>query len=189
MNYIPTVLRRWLRLAFVVTVLSIVIYILTQQHYRMALNDPQIQMVKDAQSMLLAGKQPAEIVGRAQVFDASTRMDPFLAVYDESGNTLEANATVDGLLPRPPVGIFEYAKSHGENKVTWQTKNGTRIALVVRPVAIESGWFVAAGRNMSEAEAKISLIGNRILVAWLTILIVTFFVDLLGKMWERKEMM
>lgn len=189
-NQFLFVFFHWLPLGIAIVVLGSGAYLGIQQQYRSLLNDPQIQMVEDAQAALMQGKVPAEVVGRGVSFDASKSLAPFLAIYDESGNPLESSAFI-GISPtpvRPPMGVFDVAKQQGENRVTWQPDANTRIALVVRPVAIESGWFVAAGRNMREVEARennlIKIFGIALGVA----LGGSLFLDVLGDRMRRKAM-
>lgn len=178
----------WLPLGIAILFIGGAGYLGIQQNYRASLNDPQIQMVEDAQAALLAGKQPAEIVGRAPLFDAASSLAPFIAIYDESGNPLESSASIGAMPPRPPMGVFEAAKEAGENRVTWQPNAGTRIALVVRPVSIESGWYVAAGRNMREVEARETSLARIFSIALLAALVLTFLLDMVGDKMRRNAM-
>ena len=178
----------WLPIGGTIVALFGFTYLAVQQNYRSSLNDPQIQMTEDAQARLLGGAQPAEVVPRGTSFDIEKSLSPFIAVYDESGNPLESSGFLRNAPPRPPIGVFEYAKESGENRVTWQPNSNTRIALVVRPVAIESGWFVASGRNMREVESRISRFtsaGGLILIATL---VMSFILDFLGDAWRRRAM-
>ena len=191
MKRLTSVFFHWLPLGATIVVLAMFIYIAVQQNYRQGLNDPQIQMVIDAQKALQSGKQPAEVVGRASLFDVEKSLSPFLAVYDKDGNPLESSASLGNVPPKPPLGVFEYAKAHGENRVSWQPNSNTRIALVVRPINIESGWFVASGRNMAEVERRISDIGDKIFLGTLALLLMTFVLDFIGdayRKWQMKNM-
>lgn len=184
------IFMHWLPLAVAIVGVSAIIYGTVQQNYRQSLNDPQIQLVEDAQAALIAGKQPAEVIdrGNGELFDAGISMKPFLAIYDESGNILESNATVDGKTPTPPAGVFEYARSHKENRVTWQPDSNTRIALVVRPVAIESGWFVASGRNMRDVEEREGKLTTQVAIGVAVTLVATFFFEIIGDTYRRRSM-
>lgn len=74
----------------------------------------------------------------------------------------------------------------GENRVTWQPEPGIRIALVVRPVGNDSGRFVAAGRNMREAESRVDSLSLMTLLAVVITLIVTFLLEMLGDAIRRR---
>ena len=80
---------------------------------------------------------------------------------------------------------IEYAKQYGENRITWQPDPNTRIALVIRPVPIEPGWFVASGRNMREVEIREAKLAALVSLALIAILGVTFFIALL-KLFAQK---
>ncbi len=180
------ILSHWLPLAAAVTGICLLIYFGVQQNYRQSLNDPQIQMAEDGVNALLAGKQPMEVVGHEEPFDASKSLKPFIAIYDESGNPLGSSAFIGDTPPRPPMGVFESAKQMGEDRVTWQPGADTRIALVVRPVAIESGWFVAAGRNMREVEAREEALTEGLGFGLLAILGATLILEILGDILRKR---
>lgn len=58
--------------------------------------------------------------------------------------------------------MFDAARERGEHRVTWEPKKGVRIVLVVVPTS--KGWFVAAGRNMSEVQHRIGVLARLCLV-------------------------
>ncbi len=178
----------WLPIGATVVILCGFVYAAVQQNYHQSLNDPQIELAQDAQNALLSGKQPSEVVGRAPLFDIEKSLATFVAIYDESGNPLESSASLGKNPPKPPIGVFEYAKEFGEDRVTWQPNPTTRIALVVRPVSIESGWFVASGRNMREVEAREAALAGMTLTVLFVGLIVIFLLDLLGDEYRRRMM-
>lgn len=188
MNRATTLIFHWLPLAFTATAVSGLLYLTVQQNYRQSLDDPQIEMVRNMALALEGGMQPVDVVPR-QDFDAGKSLTMFVAVYGSNGAPLEASAHIDGAPPKPPIGVFDNARTTGENRVTWQPNLGTRIALVVRPVKGGSGWYVAAGRNMEEVEARIAnttkIIGSGLLV----ILITSFILELIGDLLRRRAMM
>jgi hypothetical protein len=107
----------------------------------------------------------AKLWVRLHVYRPNMRADPASfapAIYDAAGQPLESSAELGGLPPRPPSGVFDYARLHGENRVTWQPEPGTRIALVVKPMPGISGWFIAAGRNMREVEKRESYLAGTV---------------------------
>ena len=179
------ILAHWLPLAIGITGISGLVYVSIQQNYRQSLNDPQIQMVEDAVSALVAGAPPVDVVPRT-LFDASESLAPFIAVYDSSGTPLEASARIGDAPPRPPIGVFQYARTAGENRVTWQPNASTRIALVARPVPNDKGWFVASGRNMREVEQRIHVLGVHIGYGLLVLLVTSLAAECLGDAWRRR---
>lgn len=179
------ILFHWLPLGVALIVLHLFIYGAVQQNYRTSLNDPQIQMVQDARAMLSSGKTPAEIVGRAPLFDIEKTLRPFIAVYDEKGTPLESSAILSGKPPAPPLGVLEASKSKGENRVTWQPNDATRIALVV--TSVDKGkFYIAAGRIMKETEARIDSLTDMLAFSLIGTLFVTFALNVWGDFWRRR---
>lgn len=178
----------WLPIGIIAVGLSGLLYATVQHNYRSSLNDPQIQWAEDGAAALAAGRVPEEIVPRGVLIEAEKSLAPFIAVYDKDGTPLEASATIDNLPPKPPIGVFEYAKKYGGNRVTWQPNQSTRIALVVKYVP-EKDWFVAAGRNMREVERRELDLSAKIAIGLVLILIGSFILDALGDWWRRRVMM
>jgi len=188
MKQILGIFVHWLPLGVAIGGVLAVVYMTVQQQYRQNLNDPQIQIVEDVQRALLSGKQPQEVIPQGERFDAGKNLAPFTAIFDESGNVLESNATVNGEAIKIPAGVFEYARSHKENRITWQPRGDTRIAVVVRPVPIESGWFVASGRNMSEVEDREMQLTQTIALGLAATLLLTFVFEIIGDVYRRRFM-
>ncbi len=176
----------WLPLGVAIVVVVCFSYVAVQQNYRMSLNDPQIQMAEDGAAALAAGKSPAEIVPRAELFDIGQSLAPFIAVYDKDGTPLEASAKIGNYPPKPPAGVFAYAMHYGEDRVTWQPDANTRIALIVKRVDGSSGYFVGAGRNMREVEAREDALAKLFLIALFTGLFFSFTLDFLGDVRRRR---
>lgn len=173
-------IAKWLPTAIAIVGVSCLAYIGLQQLNRNAMNDPQVQMVKDAALVLGNGGVPADVVPRGTSIDLSKSLSPFIAVYDRDGTPLEANAVLDNAPPKPPVGVFTSSLASGENRVTWQPEGSVRIALVVASVPNSSGLFVAAGRSMSEGEARIDDLTNFFVGGVLLLLAVTLALELFG---------
>lgn len=173
-------IAKWLPMAITIVGVSFLAYIGLQQLNRNAMNDPQVQMVKDAALVLGSGGVPADVVPRGASIDLSKSLAPFIAVYDRDGTPLEANAVLDNAPPKPPVGVFTSSLASGENRVTWQPEGSVRIALVVASVPNSSGLFVAAGRSMSEGEARIDALTNFFVGGVLLLLGITLALELFG---------
>ena len=60
--------------------------------------------------------------------------------------------------------MFDYVRTHGEERVTWQPRPGVRIASVV--VRTANG-FVVAGRNMREIEIRENNVLKLAILGWL----------------------
>ena len=191
MKFLIRVFLAWLPLAVAITGICLLIYATVQQNYRESLNDPQIQMAQDGAARLASGGVPADLVQRGVTpVDAASSLAPWIAVYDASGTPLESSAVLDGKPPMPPQGIFELAKAQGNNLPhnTWQPESGVRIALVVVPVTSghSAGYFVAAGRNMSEVENREGQLSTFVGLAWLVLLVATFATKLFARVILRK---
>ena len=143
-------------------------YLAVQQDLRIGANDIPQQLAEDGTRALDAGTDPATVVGVGQVpIEAS--LTPFVAIYDGQGRLLAANGSLDGKPPAPPVGVLRSAQSTGRDAVTWQPREGVRVALVVLPW---HGGTIAAGRSLREIETRIDAIGELIALGWLAGLVI-----------------
>lgn len=190
MKTLILVLSHFLSLGIAIIGIAVLIYIPFQYTYREALNDPQVAMTRDAESVLLAGVAPSEIVNADNLFDIRYSLSPFTVIYDKDGKPLASSAVYGGGIPVPPTSVLLYAKGRGEHRLTWQPEVNTRIALVIRYVETNKGesYYVLAGRNMAEGERRISVIGGMIAVATCLLLIIAFFFDYLGHMVRMRQM-
>jgi hypothetical protein len=152
-------------LAATLTVLTLGICASVQSSLRQSANDPQIQMVRDAAALLEAGGSAESALPPGQV-NAATSLSPFLIVYDDAGRPVASSASLDGRAPGPPAGVFEFARQHGEDWVTWQPRPGVRIASIVKRVRGTHPGFVLAGRSLEEVEARKGNLGNLFLLLW-----------------------
>ncbi|MBI3627846.1 MAG: hypothetical protein HY220_03870 [Candidatus Sungbacteria bacterium] len=168
-------LIRWGLLAALISGIFLTIYATVQQNYRQTLNDPQIQMAEDAARAIETGADPVSLVDTASVVDVSQSLKPFLIIYNPGGNVAAASAILDGATPKPPDGVFEYVKNYGEDRITWEPRGGVRIASVITS-AKNNAYFILAGRNMREVEARERHLSWMILLGWLgSLFVVTLF--------------
>jgi hypothetical protein len=152
MKRLSNILKVWLPLAVVIIGMGGLVYLTVQQALRMSLNDPQIRMAEDAASALAAGQSPDALVSTAKV-DVAQSLAPFVIVYDDAGNVIASSVVLHGETPVLPSGVLDYARTNGEDRVTWQPEAGVRIAAIVVRAGTGSG-FVLAGRNMREVEKR-----------------------------------
>lgn len=146
----------------------VTIYGVSQQVLRQSANDPQLQMARDGAAVLAAGGVPASLVARGTtLIDPAKSLAPFVAVYDANGTVLESSGVVAGKPPMPPIGVFLYAREHGEHIVTWQPADGSRIAAVIEPVSGKFDGFVLAGRSLAEVEHRESRVALMSALGWL----------------------
>ena len=138
------------------------IYTVGQHILRQGANDPQIQFAEDIATVLSESTKPADLASNTKV-DVAKSLAPFLVVTDEKGTVLTTTGELDSQVPAIPQGVLEAAKKKGENRITWQPRNGVRIALVI--TSYPDG-FVAVGRSLREVEARTQGLLYIVGVAW-----------------------
>lgn len=159
---------------FLATLFSLVVYATGQFIIRSSANDPQIQMAEDTAAGLAAGMPsgaitppPGRVIGES--------LSSFTVIYDAGGNPTAGSANYKGALPKPPKGVFDYAGSHGQNRVTWQLEKGLRFATVIVPyTASGSNGYVMAARSLRESEARTREFGRITFFGWLTSILLIF---------------
>jgi hypothetical protein len=178
----------WLPLAAAITGLSLLVYGTVQQNYRQSLNDPQIQIAEDASRILSGGVSPASIAADLPRVDISQSLAPWVVIYDEKGNPIAGSGFLNGALPKLPQGALDAAASNegkdtdvpGQNRVTWQSGDGTRSAVVVQHYSDKNAGFVVAGRNMREVEGREGQLNTMVALAWLVTMLATLILQLAG---------
>ena len=174
---LKSVFKQWLPFAVVISAFVILTYASVQQVYRHGADDPQIQMAQDSADALNNGVALDDIIPIHQV-DISTSLAPFYVIFDASQQPVRASGLLDGELPQLPEGVLDYAKQHGEDRLTWEPKPGTRIAVVIVPY--DDG-FVLAGRNMRELEKREDQVSFFAGMTWLLAMIGTLVVIWFGE--------
>jgi hypothetical protein len=165
-------LLRWLPGAAVVTLLCGLVYGAVQQSFRASANDPQIQLAEDAAARLAGGDSPQAVVP-ADPLDMARSLAPFLIVFDDAGRPLASSAQLNGATPLPPKGVLEYARTRGQNQLTWQPQPGVRSATVVARFSGRRSGFVLAGRSLREVESRVANLTKLVGLAWVGALALT----------------
>ena len=145
----------WGYSAVIVALVCGIIYVAVQQNYRQNANDPQVEIAEDLATAMAAGAPPQNV--GTPGFDLSQSLAPYVAVFDSTGKTLAYTATLNGNPPSLPSGVMDYAKTHGEDRFTWQPKAGVRHAVVLTYFADPTGkttGYVMAGRSLREVELR-----------------------------------
>ncbi|HEV7662386.1 MAG TPA: hypothetical protein VGQ62_02530 [Chloroflexota bacterium] len=167
----PRSLRRaiaiWLPIAAATTALAVLVYAAAQQNLRLSTDDPQIALAQRTAARLDAGTPPLVAVPPDQV-DLARSLDPFVLVFDATGQLLASSATLHGQVPDYPRGVFDTVRSRGEDRVTWQPENGIREGTVA--VAWRGG-FVVAGRSLQLTEQHVDQLGRLVVAGWLAALV------------------
>ncbi len=159
--------RIWIPIGFVTTVLAGTIFVAVQQSTRQAAYEPQIQVAEDASDLKLVSNTKVDI---------SKSLNTFTIIFDGSGKVLATNAMLDGQTPQLPAGVLDYTKVHGEDRITWEPKEGVRIATVIEYFGGANSGFVLAGRNMREVEKRIILLGEQVLFGWTVAMVGGLFI-------------
>ena len=169
----PALLFNAAVLAGISRVLALALYTIPQQVLRLGANDPQVQLAGDLKARLEQGATPAEAVSAASI-DMARSLAPFVIVYDDQGRPVASQATLNGSVPAPPSGVFDFVRTHGEERVSWQPVRGSagtvRIAAVVMRINGAHSGFVLAGRSLREVEAREELVGHLAGLTWLAML-------------------
>lgn len=166
------IIRQWLPLAVLITLLSGVIYTTIQQNYRQNANDPQIGMAEENASLLAQGAPVTQSLGSV---DISKSLRQFIILYNEKKEPTASGAVLDGKIPQLPSGVLSEANTKGELRFTWEPKTGVRIATVVVPYnSDKSKGYVLVGRNMRDIEKREWQLELQVAAGWLGTLLATY---------------
>ncbi len=165
----PVVLRLFLFL-YCLLIMSVLVglpYLLIQQDLRQSANDPQIQMSEDLARHLSKGEAVSAIPFPESV-NMSEDLGEFVSIYDDKGGPIASTAYLNGQLPKVPIGVLLYAKTHGQNRITWQPQVGARAAIVVTPYknGAISG-YVVVGRSLREVEKREDQMFSIVSLVWI----------------------
>lgn len=151
---VMSIVKAWLPLAVTIVLLSGLIDLAVQQDLRQSANDPQIQLAEDTAQQLSSGHYSPSVLAAITV-DPSQSLAPFMIVYDQAGHVVASGAKLNGQTPMPPAGVFSFAKAHGEDRFTWQTASGLRLATVVKSYSAgDQTGYVLAARSLREVEQR-----------------------------------
>jgi hypothetical protein len=166
----------------IATTLSGLVYVVAQQELRMAANDPQEQLAREAAIRLDGGAAPATVVGPTTV-DVAAGLAPFVVVYDPAGNVLATDGVLDGKLPILPAGVLAAASRTGRDAVTWQPQTGVRLATVTIPW---NGGTVTSGRSLRLVEDRESTLESLVAAVWIATVLVVALASLAAAwLWPR----
>ncbi|MDB5266248.1 MAG: hypothetical protein JWN89_63 [Parcubacteria group bacterium] len=163
----------WFPFVLLSSFFSITFFAGVQQVTRSGANDPQVEMSEDAVSHLAnPAASPQSLVDPEINIEKS--LAPYLIIFDDKNEAVASGASLDGSTPVPPRGVFEYLRSHPEDRFTWEPKSGVRNAVVMRRVEGPHAGFVLAGRSMRETEARVANLGRLVFAAWIAFLVISF---------------
>ncbi|HEX5155349.1 MAG TPA: hypothetical protein VFW07_28100 [Parafilimonas sp.] len=177
--------------AIIITVVMLLIYACAQQSYHSTANDPQLQIARDLSDDLSNVKSGKQFLD-ADTIDIAKSLAVFTALFDAAGKPIQSTGLLDGKLPLPPEGIFEFAGANMENVLTWQPRPGVRMAMVFEKIKEPGQGFVAAGRSLKEVEIREGNLVKMIGLAWaacLGVLLVNLSVQLYYRKVTTKKQM
>jgi len=172
----------------VLTIITLIFgatYATVQQTYRTAANDPQIQIARDINARLQQGKSVETFL--ADTIDIDRSLSTFVTLCDADGKPVRSSGDLDGHMPELPAGVFEFAKSHGEHRVTWQPRTGVRMAMVIISSNSSPIGFVAAGRSLQEVEIRERDLVMMIFLGWIVCVVVILLHALLQFYRDRQN--
>ncbi len=164
------------------TCLCGLVYVVAQQDLRTAANDPQEQLARDAAVRLDRGASPATVIGPTTV-DVVGSLAPFIVVYASTGVVLATDGALDGKDPILPVGVLAAATATGRDAVTWQPREGVRVATITIPW---SGGTVTSGRSLRLVEDHVSALAVIVGAAWIATVFALAIASLVAAwLWPR----
>lgn len=157
---------------FVVTALSLLVFVTAQQVIRQLGYFPEDTLAHDLGAALATGKDPSLLVPDRDE-DVGSLQSPFLVVYNDKMEAVASTGLLNGARPRPPIGTFDKARTTGENRFTWQPDPDHRFAVVMlRFEGTGASGYVLGARSLLGTERLIILIGKLVLTAWFLIVVV-----------------
>jgi len=170
---------------FVLTMLSGMVYVVAQQNLRSNADDPQTALVQDAAVQLQNGTSPQQIISTLPTTQLDQTLSPYMVIYSVDKTPVVSSTLLNGKVPVLPSGVFDYAKNHTDDRVTWQPENGVRSAAIVRYVSGSQPGYILVGRSLQEIEKRESQLGDIIFIGWLLTLLGTV---LIFWIFERRTM-
>lgn len=164
----------WVILAAIMTVLVGLVYAGVQQNYRQNANDPQIEITQEISEAINKGAPPDQIIPPSAGTDIKTSLAAFAMIFDKDGKVVGSSAKLNDKDPVPPKSVFDNAKKHGRNILTWQPEKDVSLAAVVAPVKSgDSDYYILAGRNLREIEKREQSLALMSLITWVVLLLLS----------------
>lgn len=144
---------------------------LTMQHMlRHGANQPQTQMASFYASEIEAGKSPEDVIPPASI-DLERSLEPFVIFYDDQGRPEISTGRLNRSIPAPPRGVFDYARAHGSDTLTWQPQANVRIASITQRVDGPHPGFLLVGRSLRTVEEDESFLYRMTFFGWFTVML------------------
>lgn len=136
-----------------------------QQTLRRGANHPQIEMGLRYAHAIAAGTRPEDLVPSNRI-DLQTSLEPFAIFYDGNGHPVASTASLNGRIPTPPAGVFDYARRYQLDLITWQPQSGVRMASALRRVDGPHPGFVLTGRSLLLVEEQEDALRRGTFITW-----------------------
>ena len=104
-------------LGLILTALGGAAAVTVQQTLRHGADQPQTQMADLSVSQLLSGEKPVDFVSPKHV-DMGQSLEPFVIFYNDAGRPEDSTGYLDGTVPAPPSGVFDYLRKHSSDHFT-----------------------------------------------------------------------
>lgn len=158
------------------TLTCFLIYIVSQQVYRLSANDPQYQLVEDYTQALNQGVSPGMLVNPAFTIELGKSLSPFVIIVDREGKLLTTNASLNHIPQTIPKNLVKQALKGDIQATTWQPEPGIRLATVFMAAGPKKDYVVMAGRSLKRIEERIDILGEQVLIGWFISLIIYIMV-------------
>ncbi len=159
--------RIWLAIVGTATLVIGAAYTMVQQSTRLTANDAPIAKAQQIKQALETGSKPADVVP-SQKTDLKKDINVFVIVTDAQQHVLASSALLNNKTPLPPVGVFNYARVHGSDTLTWQPADNVRIASHTE--TYKDGYIIT-GQSLRQFEKRVDTYSLLALAAWLAVVI------------------
>jgi hypothetical protein len=166
----PALVFHTLALVAFLTLLGGAASLTVQQMLRHGANQPQIDMADFYAGEIVAGREPASAISPAGV-DLERSLQPFVIFYDDAGKPGPGTGYLERALPVPPAGVFDFVRSQGSERVTWQPRPGVRLATVITRVSGKTPGFVLAGRSLRLVEDQEAFLWWMAFGVWVAVIV------------------
>ena len=139
-------LKALILLVFVFSFFFFSIYIVFQQYIRSSANDNPDRITRNVWPIVYNGTMKQFYDTQGEISDLNY---PFGIIFDSQGGAGDSPLRVLGKPITLPQGVFDYAKTHGDDRITWEPLIGSRFAAVITYVPT----FIA-GQSLSTTTGR-----------------------------------
>lgn len=157
---------QYLSVMIIITIIMGLFYVSVQQVHRTMANDPQIQLAQDLRTKLAKGASPASLISTDSI-DLNYSLGTFTEAFDSFGKPVSSTGFIDGKMPVPPSGVFDFVRTNGEQCITWQPRKNIRLATVVVRAGQNPVQYLLVGRSLREVEDRVSKLSVMVGLCWI----------------------